>query len=260
MPGPHSPTLRRTESLDPRSPPNLLPTKLRDCNGQTLALPSEIFLRIDSHREDPAELDEDVGDVSGQAREHPIPLPCVLQPCRAPGWSAPPGPGVSSRLPGRATAEACCPCPLRAAASGCARCWSPTGPSGVTAVSPGRSTSSPRRTGEGPVIRPRWGWAFPGGGGVAWDTPLSCPAARFRVCCQRIVAHRLFDHVVLAFIFLNCITIALERPDIDPGSTVSGPSHPARLGGPCSPAHCPLPAGACLPQRLQLRLHGHLPG
>lgn len=31
----------------------------------------------------------------------------------------------------------------------------------------------------------------------------------------------MFDHVVLVFIFLNCITIALERPDIDPGSTVS---------------------------------------
>lgn len=31
----------------------------------------------------------------------------------------------------------------------------------------------------------------------------------------------MFDHVVLAFIFLNCVTIALERPDIDPGSTVS---------------------------------------
>lgn len=39
--------------------------------------------------------------------------------------------------------------------------------------------------------------------------------------CQKVIAHKMFDHVVLVFIFLNCITIALERPDIDPHSTVS---------------------------------------
>ena len=44
---------------------------------------------------------------------------------------------------------------------------------------------------------------------------------RFRVMCQKVIAHKMFDHVVLVFIFLNCITIALERPDIDPHSTVS---------------------------------------
>ena len=42
---------------------------------------------------------------------------------------------------------------------------------------------------------------------------------RLRVSCQKVIAHKMFDHVVLVFIFLNCITIALERPDIDPGST-----------------------------------------
>uniref|UniRef100_A0A8B9WTN0 Voltage-dependent T-type calcium channel subunit alpha n=1 Tax=Bos mutus grunniens TaxID=30521 RepID=A0A8B9WTN0_BOSMU len=42
---------------------------------------------------------------------------------------------------------------------------------------------------------------------------------RFRVLCQTIIAHKLFDYVVLAFIFLNCITIALERPQIEAGST-----------------------------------------
>lgn len=46
---------------------------------------------------------------------------------------------------------------------------------------------------------------------------LSC---RFRLLCQTIIAHKLFDHVVLAFIFLNCITIALERPQIEHRSTV----------------------------------------
>ncbi|OCT64410.1 hypothetical protein XELAEV_180455115mg, partial [Xenopus laevis] len=40
----------------------------------------------------------------------------------------------------------------------------------------------------------------------------------FRVICQKVIAHKMFDHVVLVFIFLNCITIALERPDIDSNS------------------------------------------
>ncbi|KAI6079391.1 Voltage-dependent T-type calcium channel subunit alpha-1I isoform X2 [Aix galericulata] len=43
---------------------------------------------------------------------------------------------------------------------------------------------------------------------------------RFRLLCQTIIAHKLFDYVVLAFIFLNCITIALERPQIEHRSTV----------------------------------------
>uniref|UniRef100_A0A3Q1B6Y1 Ion transport domain-containing protein n=1 Tax=Amphiprion ocellaris TaxID=80972 RepID=A0A3Q1B6Y1_AMPOC len=42
---------------------------------------------------------------------------------------------------------------------------------------------------------------------------------RFRVWCQAVISHKIFDHVVLVFIFLNCITIALERPDIQPHST-----------------------------------------
>ncbi|MBN3278431.1 CAC1H protein, partial [Polyodon spathula] len=37
--------------------------------------------------------------------------------------------------------------------------------------------------------------------------------------CQKVISHKIFDHVVLVFIFLNCITIALERPDIQPHST-----------------------------------------
>ncbi|KAG9337351.1 hypothetical protein JZ751_028771 [Albula glossodonta] len=40
----------------------------------------------------------------------------------------------------------------------------------------------------------------------------------FRLLCQNIIAHKLFDYVVLAFIFLNCITVALERPKIHQGS------------------------------------------
>uniref|UniRef100_A0A8C2XU44 Calcium voltage-gated channel subunit alpha1 I n=1 Tax=Cyclopterus lumpus TaxID=8103 RepID=A0A8C2XU44_CYCLU len=41
---------------------------------------------------------------------------------------------------------------------------------------------------------------------------------RFRLLCQSIIAHKLFDYVVLSFIFLNCITVALERPKILQGS------------------------------------------
>uniref|UniRef100_A0AAX7SL44 Voltage-dependent T-type calcium channel subunit alpha n=1 Tax=Astatotilapia calliptera TaxID=8154 RepID=A0AAX7SL44_ASTCA len=41
----------------------------------------------------------------------------------------------------------------------------------------------------------------------------------FRMWCQKVISHRLFDHIVLVFIFLNCITIALERPDIKNDST-----------------------------------------
>ncbi|XP_011476669.1 voltage-dependent T-type calcium channel subunit alpha-1H isoform X2 [Oryzias latipes] len=44
------------------------------------------------------------------------------------------------------------------------------------------------------------------------------PESWFRSCCQRVISHKLFDHVVLFFIFLNCITIAMERPDIKPHS------------------------------------------
>lgn len=79
-PGTCPPPLRRAESLDHRStldlrpprPAALLPPKFHDCNGQVLALPSEFFLRIDSHKEDPAEFDDDMEDVSRG------PSPCLL--------------------------------------------------------------------------------------------------------------------------------------------------------------------------------------
>ncbi|XP_055265075.1 voltage-dependent T-type calcium channel subunit alpha-1H isoform X4 [Moschus berezovskii] len=144
-PGTRATPLRRAESLDHRStldlrpprPATLLPTKVHDCNGQVLALPSEFFLRIDSHKEDLAEFDDDVED-SCCSR-----LQKVLEPHK----------------------PECC--------------------------------------------RSREPWAL----------YLFSPQNRFRISCQKIIAHKMFDHVVLVFIFLNCITIALERPDIDPGST-----------------------------------------
>ncbi|KAL8221877.1 UNVERIFIED_CONTAM: Voltage-dependent T-type calcium channel subunit alpha-1I, partial [Gekko kuhli] len=52
-----------------------------------------------------------------------------------------------------------------------------------------------------------------------WSIYLFSPQNRFRILCQTIIAHKLFDYIVLAFIFLNCITIALERPQIEQRST-----------------------------------------
>ncbi|XP_025030055.1 voltage-dependent T-type calcium channel subunit alpha-1I [Python bivittatus] len=52
-----------------------------------------------------------------------------------------------------------------------------------------------------------------------WSIYLFSPENKFRILCQTIIAHKLFDYIVLAFIFLNCITIALERPEIEQRST-----------------------------------------
>lgn len=90
-PGSHTIPLRRAESLDHRSaldlrpprPAALLPAKLPDCNGQALALPREFFLRIDSHKEDSAEFDDDMEDVSG-GRPHASLLSCVCSPRQSP--------------------------------------------------------------------------------------------------------------------------------------------------------------------------------
>ncbi|XP_062866886.1 voltage-dependent T-type calcium channel subunit alpha-1H [Trichomycterus rosablanca] len=51
-----------------------------------------------------------------------------------------------------------------------------------------------------------------------WSLYLFSPQNEFRLRCQKVISHKMFDHVVLIFIFLNCITIALERPDIQPSS------------------------------------------
>ncbi|XP_077426004.1 voltage-dependent T-type calcium channel subunit alpha-1I isoform X6 [Vanacampus margaritifer] len=51
-----------------------------------------------------------------------------------------------------------------------------------------------------------------------WSVYFFSPQNKFRALCQSIIAHKLFDYVVLVFIFLNCITVALERPRIHQGS------------------------------------------
>ncbi|XP_059203397.1 voltage-dependent T-type calcium channel subunit alpha-1H [Centropristis striata] len=47
-----------------------------------------------------------------------------------------------------------------------------------------------------------------------WTLYLFSPESKVRGWCQSVISHHWFDHVVLVFIFLNCITIALERPEI----------------------------------------------
>ncbi|XP_037836555.1 voltage-dependent T-type calcium channel subunit alpha-1G isoform X4 [Kryptolebias marmoratus] len=51
-----------------------------------------------------------------------------------------------------------------------------------------------------------------------WSLYLFPQESRFRILCNKIITHKMFDHVVLVIIFLNCITIAMERPHIDPKS------------------------------------------
>ncbi|XP_029382890.1 voltage-dependent T-type calcium channel subunit alpha-1G [Echeneis naucrates] len=51
-----------------------------------------------------------------------------------------------------------------------------------------------------------------------WSLYLFPPESRFRTLCNMTITHKMFDHVVLVIIFLNCITIAMERPHINPSS------------------------------------------
>uniref|UniRef100_A0A8C6NF21 Voltage-dependent T-type calcium channel subunit alpha-1H n=1 Tax=Melopsittacus undulatus TaxID=13146 RepID=A0A8C6NF21_MELUD len=135
---------RRAESLDYRSsldlpelPVAVLPPEYQDCNGKMVHVPSEFFLRVDGHKEDAMDYEDDMED------------------------------------------------------SYCYRI---------------RKALEP--------YKPQWCKTH-----EDWSLYVFSPQNRFRVMCQKVIAHKMFDHVVLVFIFLNCITIALERPDIDPHST-----------------------------------------
>ncbi|XP_026717154.1 voltage-dependent T-type calcium channel subunit alpha-1G isoform X10 [Athene cunicularia] len=52
----------------------------------------------------------------------------------------------------------------------------------------------------------------------SWSIYIFAPHSRFRMMCNKIITHKMFDHIVLVIIFLNCITIAMERPKIEPHS------------------------------------------
>ncbi|NWZ26242.1 CAC1H protein, partial [Asarcornis scutulata] len=128
------PTMRHSLSISPMA---VLPAEYQDCNGKMVHVPSEFFLRIDGHKEEAMDYEDDMED------SYCYRIRKVLEPYK-PEWC---------------------------------------------------------KTHED------------------WSLYLFSPQNRFRVMCQKVIAHKMFDHVVLVFIFLNCITIALERPDIDPHST-----------------------------------------
>jgi voltage-dependent calcium channel T type alpha-1G len=48
---------------------------------------------------------------------------------------------------------------------------------------------------------------------------ISVLISRFRRFCTWFVTRQWFDNVILLFIALNCITLAMERPNIPPSST-----------------------------------------
>ncbi|XP_063733054.1 voltage-dependent T-type calcium channel subunit alpha-1I-like [Eleginops maclovinus] len=52
-----------------------------------------------------------------------------------------------------------------------------------------------------------------------WSFYLFSPQNRFRIFCQHVISHKMFDNMVLLFILLSCITIAMERPGIHSEST-----------------------------------------
>ncbi|NXF57090.1 CAC1H protein, partial [Ciccaba nigrolineata] len=128
------PTMRHSLSI---SPVAVLPAEYQDCNGKMVHVPSEFFLRVDGHKEDAMDYEDDMDD------SYCYRIRKVLEP-----------------------------------------------------------------------YKPQWCKSH-----EDWSLYLFSPQNRFRVMCQKVIAHKMFDHVVLVFIFLNCITIALERPDIDPHST-----------------------------------------
>ncbi|NWH64097.1 CAC1H protein, partial [Geococcyx californianus] len=128
------PAMRHSLSISPMA---VLPAEYQDCNGKMVHVPSEFFLRVDSHKEDAMDYEDDMED------SYCYRIRKVLEP-----------------------------------------------------------------------YKPQWCKSH-----EDWSLYMFSPQNRFRVMCQKVIAHKMFDHVVLVFIFLNCITIALERPDIDPHST-----------------------------------------
>lgn len=43
---------------------------------------------------------------------------------------------------------------------------------------------------------------------------------KFRVMCTKITTKKWFDYTILFLIAMNCITLAMERPNIPPNSFV----------------------------------------
>ena len=54
-----------------------------------------------------------------------------------------------------------------------------------------------------------------------WCLVVCLLVHRLRRFCTQLIAKPWFDYLVLFFIALNCITLAMERPDIPSNSIVS---------------------------------------
>ncbi|XP_063790950.1 voltage-dependent T-type calcium channel subunit alpha-1H isoform X2 [Pseudophryne corroboree] len=127
------PTLRHSLSVSPLA---MVPADYQDCNGKLVHVPSDLFVRVDKHKEEPLDYEDDLED------SYCFRLRKILEP-----------------------------------------------------------------------YKPKWCKTH-----EDWSLYMFAPQNKFRMMFQKVIAHKMFDHVVLVFIFLNCITIALERPDIDPNS------------------------------------------
>lgn len=79
------------------------------------------------------------------------------------------------------------------------------------------TTRSPRFT-----IMRRFQFMFEPGGCLKdkddYSLYLFAPENKFRQRCTWIINQKWFDNVVLLFIAMNCITLAMERPNIPPHS------------------------------------------
>ncbi|XP_040295213.1 voltage-dependent T-type calcium channel subunit alpha-1H isoform X3 [Bufo bufo] len=127
------PTLRHSLSVSPLA---MVPADYQDCNGKMVHVPSDLFVRVDKHKEEPVDYEDDLED------SYCFRLRKILEP-----------------------------------------------------------------------YKPKWCKTH-----EDWSLYMFSPQNQFRMMFQKVIAHKMFDHVVLVFIFLNCITIALERPDIDSNS------------------------------------------
>ncbi|KAM8961278.1 voltage-dependent T-type calcium channel subunit alpha-1H isoform 2-T2 [Pelodytes ibericus] len=127
------PTLRHSLSVSPLA---MVASEYSDCNGKMLHVPSDLFVRVEKHKEEALDYEDDLED------SYCYRIRKILEP-----------------------------------------------------------------------YKPKWCKTH-----EDWSLYVFSPQNQFRAICQKVIAHKMFDHVVLVFIFLNCITIALERPDIDANS------------------------------------------
>ncbi|XP_031167426.2 voltage-dependent T-type calcium channel subunit alpha-1H-like [Sander lucioperca] len=92
-------------------------------------------------------------------------------------------------------------------------CW----PSNVINAAPGEDSAPKDTNGDNRcLIQKMVSWCKEH---EEWSFYVFSPQNRFRICCQRLISHKMFDYMVLVLILLSCVTIAVERPEINLNST-----------------------------------------